>query len=49
MPEKGDMCVYGIVSAVDIDVETTGVGGSKRVYTVTHENVSAVVSDVDTD
>ncbi|MFD1512535.1 GvpL/GvpF family gas vesicle protein [Halomarina rubra] len=45
---EGNLYVYGIVGATDLDKETSGVNGSKRVYTITHEDVSAVVSEVDT-
>ena len=46
--EAENLYVYGIVDAVDLDEETSGVDGSERVYTITHENVAAVISDIDT-
>lgn len=43
-----NLYVYGAIDAEDLDLETSGVGGAERVYTVTHKTVSAIVSDIDT-
>lgn len=39
---------YGIIEQEDIELETEGVCGADRIYTVDYRSLSAVVSDIDT-
>lgn len=42
-----NLYVYGVIEARDLDLQVDGVAEAERVYTVTHRNLSALVSDIE--
>lgn len=43
-----NLYTYGIIEQEDLELETDGVAGAERIYTVDYRTLSAVVSDIDT-
>lgn len=39
---------YGVIDREDLELETEGVKGADRAYTVSHQTLSALVSEIDT-